>query len=57
MLDGNTNKLLRSEDDFLQYESKQAVPYTSTQVDVVFKDIAGGLYAWAKHIDDNFPVY
>ena len=57
MLDGNTNKLLRNEDDFLQYENKQAVPYTSTQVDVVFKDIAGGLYAWAKHIDDNFPVY
>ncbi|XP_062584321.1 adenylyltransferase and sulfurtransferase MOCS3-like isoform X2 [Saccostrea cucullata] len=22
-----------------------------------FKDITGGLYAWAKHIDTNFPVY
>ena len=26
-------------------------------LDVVFKDIAGGLYAWAKHIDSEFPVY
>ncbi|XP_061174643.1 adenylyltransferase and sulfurtransferase MOCS3-like [Saccostrea echinata] len=24
---------------------------------IQFKDIAGGLYAWAKHIDINFPVY
>lgn len=57
VLHRNTNKVLRSEDDFLQSENKQDVPETSTQVDVVFKDIAGGLYAWAKHIDDYFPVY
>ena len=24
---------------------------------IQFKDITGGLHAWAKHIDTNFPVY
>lgn len=24
---------------------------------IKFKDISGGLYAWAKHIDTEFPVY
>lgn len=24
---------------------------------IQLKDITGGLYAWAKHIDTNFPVY
>ena len=27
------------------------------KLNVTFKDIAGGLQAWAKHIDKDFPVY
>lgn len=41
----------------LQSESKQDVQDESIRHDVVVKDIAGGLYAWAKHIDQDFPVY
>ncbi|XP_060073265.1 adenylyltransferase and sulfurtransferase MOCS3-like [Ylistrum balloti] len=29
--------------------------FKDSEVDI--KDIRGGLYAWAKHIDTNFPVY
>ena len=41
----------------LQTESKQDIPDENIICDVVVKDIAGGLYAWAKHIDKEFPVY
>jgi len=41
----------------LQTESKQDVQDENILCDVVVKDIAGGLYAWAKHIDKDFPVY
>ena len=27
------------------------------KLNVTFKDIDGGLQAWAKHIDKDFPVY
>lgn len=38
-------------------DSNQDLPAESNPYDIVFKDIAGGLYAWAKHIDKDFPVY
>lgn len=53
----NTDKLFSNRDMPLQSESKQDVQDESILHDVVVKDIAGGLYAWAKHIDQDFPVY
>ena len=41
----------------LQADSKQDTIDESRSFDVVFKDIAGGLYAWAQHIDKEFPIY
>ena len=53
----NTDELLNNGDTPLQTESKQDVQDQNILCDVVVKDIAGGLYAWAKHIDKDFPVY
>lgn len=55
----NTDKLLQFNysDTLLQTESKQDVQDENILCDVVVKDIAGGLYAWANHIDKDFPVY
>ena len=55
----NTGELLRFKNRVtpLQTESKQDVQDENILCDVVVKDIAGGLYAWAKHIDKEFPVY
>lgn len=53
----NTDELVNNGDTSLQTESKQDVQDQNILRDVVVKDIAGGLYAWAKHIDRDFPVY
>lgn len=55
----NTDVLLQfnNRDTLLQTESKQDVQDENILCDVVVKDIAGGLYAWANHIDKDFPVY
>ena len=54
----NTKELLSSDDTAaLQTDSQQGIPVDSKPCDVVFKDIAGGLYAWAKCVDKDFPVY
>ena len=53
----NTDELLNNGDTPLQTERKQDVQDQNILCDVVVKDIAGGLYAWAKHIDKDFPVY
>jgi len=50
----STDELISNRDEPLQTESKQD---ESIVHDVVVKDIVGGLYAWAKHIDKDFPVY
>ena len=50
----STDELTSNRDERLQTESKRD---ESIVRDVVVKDIAGGLYAWAKHIDKDFPVY
>ena len=50
----STDEMTSNKDEPLQTESKQD---ESIVRDVVVKDIAGGLYAWAKHIDKDFPVY
>jgi len=50
----STDELISNRDVPLQTESKQD---ESIVRDVGVKDIAGGLYAWAKHIDKDFPVY
>jgi len=51
-----TKGLLSCENTAPQTDSKQVIPAKRT-CDIVFKDIVGGLYAWAKHIDKDFPVY
>lgn len=54
----NTKELLSSEDTAaVQTDSQQDIPVDSKPCDIVFKDIAGGLYGWAKHVDKDFPVY
>ena len=55
----NTDELLQfnNRDTKLQTESKQDVEDENILLDVVVKDIAGGLYAWANHIDKDFPMY
>ena len=53
----NTDELVNNGDTPLQTERKQDVQDQNILCDVVVKDIAGGLYAWAKHIDKDFPVY
>ena len=53
----NTDELVSSGDTPLQTESNQDVQDQNILHDVVVKDIAGGLYDWAKHIDRDFPVY
>lgn len=50
----STDELISNRDVPLRTESTQD---ESIVRDVVVKDIAGGLYAWAKHIDKDFPVY
>lgn len=53
----NTDELVNNGDTPLQTESTQDIQAQNILCDVVVKDIAGGLYAWAKHIDKDFPVY
>lgn len=54
----NTDKFFSNETKSLSTEDKQDIQDKNTSLcDVVFKDIAGGLHAWAKHIDKDFPVY
>ena len=54
----NTKELLSSEDTAaVQTDCQQDKAVDSKPCDIVFKDIAGGLYAWAKHVDKDFPVY
>ena len=53
----NTDELVNNGETPVQPESKQDVHDQNILCDVVVKDIAGGLYAWAKHIDKDFPVY
>ena len=53
----NPNELLSSEDPLLHTDIKQDATTESKPCDVIFKDIAGGLHAWAKHIDKDFPIY
>lgn len=38
-------------------DGEQDIPAEEKSYNVVFKDIAGGLHSWAKHIDKDFPVY
>ncbi|KAL9952169.1 hypothetical protein ACROYT_G039384 [Oculina patagonica] len=53
----NIDELLSNKDTSLLTDDKQDIQDKNTHCDVVFKDIAGGLHAWAKHIDKDFPVY
>ncbi|KAJ7323461.1 Molybdenum cofactor synthesis protein 3 [Desmophyllum pertusum] len=54
---GNTAQLSHNGDTSHQIENKQEIQDESKPCNVVFKDIAGGLHAWSKHIDKDFPVY
>ena len=53
----NTSELFHNGNTSHQIENKQDIQDESKPCNVVFKDIAGGLHAWAKHIDKGFPVY
>ena len=53
----NPNELLSSEEPLLHTDVKNDTTAESKHCDVIFKDIAGGLHAWAKHIDKDFPIY
>jgi len=55
----NFTKPSSSREGSRESSTKQKPPDTSkTSVcDVVIKDIAGGLHAWTKFIDKEFPVY
>ncbi|XP_067031765.1 adenylyltransferase and sulfurtransferase MOCS3-like isoform X1 [Acropora muricata] len=55
----NFTKPSSSREGSHESSSKQETPDSSKTFvcDVVIKDIAGGLHAWAKFIDKGFPVY
>lgn len=55
----NFTKPSSSREGSLESSSKQETPDTSKTCvcNVVIKDIVGGLHAWAKFIDKEFPVY
>lgn len=38
-------------------DSQLAVRYLREKFDIKSKDIIGGLHAWTKEIDENFPIY
>jgi adenylyltransferase/sulfurtransferase len=39
-------------------DSQLAVRYLSEKVNVKrAKDLVGGLHAWARKVDENFPIY
>lgn len=38
-------------------DSQLAVRYLREKLDIKSKDIIGGLHAWTKEIDENFPIY
>jgi adenylyltransferase and sulfurtransferase len=38
-------------------DSQIAVRYLQEKLDIKSKDIIGGLHAWTKEIDENFPIY
>ena len=52
----NLNNLLFNDDSSSVRDSTLDTS-TGGKLNVTFKDIAGGLRAWAKHIDLDFPVY
>lgn len=39
-------------------DSQRVVRYLKTNFDILeCQDLVGGLHAWAKYVDQNFPVY
>lgn len=38
-------------------DSQLAVKHLAEKLDITSKDLIGGLHAWTKEIDDNFPIY
>jgi adenylyltransferase and sulfurtransferase len=38
-------------------DSQLAVKYLKEELQIVSKDLIGGLHAWSRRVDSNFPIY